>query len=500
MEFELTKDEKSIIKVIGVGGGGSNAVNHMFRQGIKGVDFMICNTDQQALDVSPVQIKITLGSSLTDGRGAGSIPAVGRNAAIENLEELREQLSQTKMVFITAGMGGGTGTGAAPIIAGLAREMGVLTVGIVTLPFEFEGSKRALQAQAGIDELKKNVDTLLVICNDKLREIYGNLTLKSAFSKADDILTTAARGIAEIITVTGYINVDFEDVKTVMTESGVAIMGSGLANGDNRAIKAVQQAIESPLLDDNNIEGAKYILLNITSGTSEVTMDEITEITDYIQREAGMTADVIWGNCEDESIEDGLMVTLIATGFKSSKDMGRERTLPEKKVTVLTPELPDARTNENVAEQKSSVSQEPVLKQNAELEQEKETEEYFSFEFDLSSKINKEQEPTLKRKEENQNEEKPVSKKLEQEPEEANEVLDRAQDRLMRLRQLSLKINSPNGIVDLEKEPAYKRRNIKLDQVPNSGESNVSRYTLTEDDDKKPEIRPNNSFLHDKVD
>src|ERR1700690_251019 len=288
MKFEISKDSPSIIKVIGVGGGGSNAVNHMFRQGIKGVEFVVCNTDSQALEISPVPHKIQLGASLTEGRGAGSIPEVGKNAAIENIDEIKSVLfDNTKMVFITAGMGGGTGTGAAPIIAQAAKEMGILTVGIVTVPFLFEGKKRKLQADTGIEELKKNVDTLLVICNDKLREMYGNLKLGEAFSHADDILTTAAKGIAEIITVTGYINVDFEDVKTVMTNSGVAIMGSAIANGDDRAIVAVEQALSSPLLNDNNIKGARYILMNIASGTHEVTMDEIGAITDYIQDEAG---------------------------------------------------------------------------------------------------------------------------------------------------------------------------------------------------------------------
>ena len=237
MQFDLPKDQNSIIKVIGVGGGGSNAVNHMYRQGINGVDFLICNTDQQALDASPVPIKVQLGTALTDGRGAGSIAEVGHNAALENYEEIRELLQGTRMVFITAGMGGGTGTGAAPVIAQIAKEMGILTVGIVTYPFQFEGKKRAKQAEEGITHLRQNVDTLLVVCNDKLREMYGNLSLKEAFGKADDILTTAAKGIAEVITVTGYINVDFEDVRTVMSNSGVAIMGSAKASGENRALR-----------------------------------------------------------------------------------------------------------------------------------------------------------------------------------------------------------------------------------------------------------------------
>ncbi|MCF8276348.1 MAG: cell division protein FtsZ [Flavobacteriales bacterium] len=319
MNFNLPKEETSIIKVIGVGGGGSNAVNHMYKQGIRGVDFVVCNTDQQALDMSPVPKKIALGSSLTEGRGAGAQAEVGRNAAIENLDDIKEVLHGTKMVFITAGMGGGTGTGAAPVIAEAARELGILTVGIVTIPFGFEGKKRKLQADFGLEELKKHVDTVLIISNDKLREMYGNLKLSEAFGQADDVLTIAAKGIAEIITVEGYVNVDFEDVRTVMTKSGVAIMGSATTSGPDRAIKAVEQALASPLLNDNNIFGASNILLYISSGKDEVTMDEVAEITDYIQDEAGMDADVIWGNGTDEDLNDELTLTIIATGFSGEK-------------------------------------------------------------------------------------------------------------------------------------------------------------------------------------
>ncbi|MDC0303836.1 cell division protein FtsZ [Flavobacteriales bacterium] len=320
MNFNLPQEGSSIIKVIGVGGGGSNAVNHMYKQGIKGVDFVVCNTDQQALDTSPVPKKIALGSSLTEGRGAGAQAEVGRNAAIENLDDIKELLEgNTKMVFITAGMGGGTGTGAAPIIAEAAKELGILTVGIVTVPFTFEGKKRKMQAEKGLEELKKHVDTVLVICNDKLRDMYGNLKLGEAFSQADDVLSIAAKGIAEIITIEGYVNVDFEDVRTVMTSSGVAIMGSATTAGEDRATKAVEQALASPLLNDNNIFGASNILLYISSGKEEVTMDEVAEITDYIQEEAGMDADVIWGNGTDLDLEDKLTLTIIATGFSGDK-------------------------------------------------------------------------------------------------------------------------------------------------------------------------------------
>jgi len=320
MNFNLPKEDSSIIKVIGVGGGGSNAVNHMYKQGIRGVDFVVCNTDQQALDMSPVPKKIALGSSLTEGRGAGAQAEVGRNAAIENLDDIKAVLeNNTKMVFITAGMGGGTGTGAAPIIAEAARELGILTVGIVTIPFNFEGRKRKVQADKGLEQLKNHVDTVLVISNDKLREMYGNLKLSEAFNQADDVLSIAAKGIAEIITVEGYVNVDFEDVRTVMTKSGVAIMGSATTSGEDRAIKAVHQALASPLLNDNNIYGASNILLYISSGKDEVTMDEVSEITDYIQEEAGLDADVIWGNGHDDDLDDKLSITVIATGFSGEK-------------------------------------------------------------------------------------------------------------------------------------------------------------------------------------
>ncbi|MCX7986657.1 MAG: cell division protein FtsZ, partial [Bacteroidales bacterium] len=283
IQFEIQKHRSSIIKVIGVGGGGGNAVNHMFRQGIKDVDFVVCNTDAQALANSPVPVKVQLGSSLTEGRGAGNKPDIGRQAAIENLQDIIDILAHnTKMVFITAGMGGGTGTGAAPVIAKAAKEMGILTVAIVTVPFRFEGQLRINQAIDGINELEKYVDSLLVIHNEKLREIYGNLKISEAFAKADDVLTIAAKGIAEIITVHGYVNVDFADVQTVMSNSGVAILGSARARGENRALDAIQQAINSPLLNNNDIRGAKSILLNITSGEDEVSMDEVGVITDYV--------------------------------------------------------------------------------------------------------------------------------------------------------------------------------------------------------------------------
>jgi cell division protein FtsZ len=336
-EFDL-QDTSSIIKVIGVGGGGSNAVNHMYNQGIVGVDFIVCNTDRQALDISPVPHKVQLGPELTEGRGAGMLPEVGMHAAIDNIEEIRELLSKnTKMVFVTAGMGGGTGTGAAPVIAQVAKDLGILTVGIVTVPFNFEGRKRRQQAEEGLDRMRQNVDTLLIINNERLREFGKNMSLTDAFSHADNILTVAAKGIAEVISVTGVINVDFNDVNTVLRNSGQAIMGSAIAEGEDRAIVAVKSALTSPLLNDNDINGARYVLLNITYGSKEVMMDEITEITDYIQDAAGATADVIWGHGIDASLGEKLSITLIATGFSSTPITGFEKA-PERKVVTLEDE------------------------------------------------------------------------------------------------------------------------------------------------------------------
>jgi cell division protein FtsZ len=325
MRFSLNRPNGASIKVIGVGGGGSNAVNYMFEQGINGVDFIVCNTDNQALVASPVPNRIQLGTTLTKGQGAGSNPEIGQNAAIENLDDVMKCVGEgTNMVFVTAGMGGGTGTGAAPIIARSCKEAGILTVGIITVPFGFEGRRRADQAGLGLEEMRDAVDTLLVIRNDKLRELFGNLTVGKAFSNADEVLCTAAKGIAEVITHTGDINVDMNDVKTVMRDSGVAIMGAGRAVGEGRALAAVTDAMESPLLNDNDITGARYVLLNITYGSEEALMDEITEITDHIQDCAGQEAEVIWGYGSDDSLENELCVTVIATGFESASDAGHD--------------------------------------------------------------------------------------------------------------------------------------------------------------------------------
>lgn len=357
--FDMPKTQSNTIKVIGVGGGGSNAVNHMFKQHIKGVDFVICNTDAQALENSPIPNKIQLGASLTSGLGAGANPEIGAQAAKESMQEIQQMLNtQTKMVFITAGMGGGTGTGAAPIIAKIAKDMDILTVGIVTMPFAFEGRMRSKQAQLGIDQLRQNVDSLIVINNNKLREVYGNLGFKAGFSKADEVLSTASKGIAEVITHHYKQNIDLHDAKTVLSNSGTAIMGSAKEEGQNRAKNAIVKALDSPLLNDNKITGAKNVLLLIVSGTNEVTLDEIGEINDFIQDEAGYDANIIMGIGEDENLGDAIAVTVVATGFAA--DQQGEITNTEVKKIVHTLE-DEQKATYNFSEQK--ITKSPTLEQ-----------------------------------------------------------------------------------------------------------------------------------------
>lgn len=483
MQFDLPKEQSSIIKVIGIGGGGNNAVTHMYKQGIRDVNFVICNTDEQHMEMSSVPTKIHLGPGLTEGRGAGSVPDIGRRATEESMADIEKILkTNTRMVFITAGMGGGTGTGGAPVVARMAKEMGILTVGIVTTPFEFEGKRRKQQAAEGIQQMKDSVDTLLVISNDKLREMYGNLTLSEAFAQADGVLTVAAKGIAEIITVPGSVNVDFEDVCTVMRESGVAIMGSASAQGDNRAARVVELALASPLLNDNDIRGARHILLNITSGPArEVTMDEISEITEYVQSAAGHEADVIWGNCLDERMEDRINLTVIATGFaggyKASKPAAEERVVldldkspepagfepPPPPAPVFAPPPPPVPAREESPQR--------------------------FFEFDLQPA-----EPPAT----------PVSPADNAFTEEEEEMLPQeprqTEDRVLKLRDLSIKLKNPTGVTELEKEPAFMRRGVKLEEPPHSSESSISRFSVEQGKDGRPEIRENNSFLHDNVD
>jgi cell division protein FtsZ len=353
LEFNLPKHQSNVIKVIGVGGGGSNAINHMFQQGIKGVDFVICNTDAQALQNSGVPNKIQLGVNLTEGLGAGANPDVGEEAAVESLEDIRRMLdTNTKMVFITAGMGGGTGTGAAPIIAKMAKELDILTVGIVTMPFQFEGKMRNEQAQRGIENLRQHVDSLVVINNNKLREVYGNLGFKAGFSKADEVLSTASRGIAEVITHHYTQNIDLRDAKTVLSNSGTAIMGSATALGQTRAQEAIMKALDSPLLNDNKITGAKNVLLLIVSGSQEITIDEIGEINDHIQNEAGHGANIIMGVGEDDALEESISVTIIATGFDLDQQNEISNTETKKVIHAL---------EESVDEDYSAVEKEPAI-------------------------------------------------------------------------------------------------------------------------------------------
>lgn len=566
MRFELPTEHNSIIKVIGVGGGGSNAVNYMYEQGINGVDFVVCNTDAQALDHSPVPLKIQLGATLTEGRGAGAIPEVGRNAAVENLDDVMKILTKnTTMVFVTAGMGGGTGTGAAPIIAKAARDLGILTVGIVTIPFMFEGRKRKNQAEQGLKEMRDSVDTLLVIKNDKLRELYGNLTLKAAFSHADEILCTAAKGIAEVITLTGEVNVDMNDVNTVMKNSGVAVMGSGKAKGEDRAMSAVTQALESPLLNDNDITGAEFVLLNVTHGEASVTMDEVMEITDYIQDKAGMSAEVIWGYGEDSTLGDDLCVTVIATGFSSQEIISgipvmepkiKIHTLEEQEPLQITSpiEKPTAPTNEPVKFDETTLD-EPFLKDSEEQTPEANTPDAPTAneapswlneteEADSSTLFSPTEEPFIKNTAVNDSTP-PLSEPASEEPkeevnkiiyeldkddlrptseapkapvdssikfthQEPNDRISRAdlaqlnQQRENRVKEFSHKLRTPGGLAQLENEPSYVRRNVKLDDIAHSSESQVSRYTLSEETDEQGNsetlLKDNNSFLHDNVD
>lgn len=356
ISFDLPKNQSNVIKVIGVGGGGSNAINHMFQAGIKGVDFVVCNTDSQALENSSVPNKIQLGVTLTEGLGAGANPEIGEKAAVESFEEIKQMLdTNTKMIFITAGMGGGTGTGAAPIIAKQAKELDILTVGIVTIPFQFEGRNRNEQAQLGVERLRKHVDSLIVINNNKLREVYGNLGFKAGFSKADEVLATASRGIAEVITHHYTQNIDLRDAKTVLSNSGTAIMGSAQASGASRATDAIMKALDSPLLNDNKITGAKNVLLLIVSGNEEITIDEIGEINDHIQLEAGHSANIIMGVGEDESLEDSIAVTIIATGFDVEQQ--NEITNTETKKIIHTLEDEQRAEQELIAKRTGSVSE-----------------------------------------------------------------------------------------------------------------------------------------------
>lgn len=491
-KFDIPAQSKSIIKVIGVGGGGSNAVKHMHKQGIKDVEFIICNTDHQALQSSTVPNKLQIGVDLTEGLGAGAKPERGRQAAIESKEQIRDLLNQgTKMLFITAGMGGGTGTGAAPVIAQVAQELGILTVGIVTAPFMFEGRKKRQQAEEGIKALSEHCDTVLVILNDKLPQIYGNLTMGAAFAKADTVLTTAAKSIAEIITVTADVNVDFEDVKTVMKDSGAAVMGSSVTDGENRARRAAEEALNSPLLNNTDIHGAQRILLSIMSGPEhELEMDELTEITGYIQEKAGQDAEMIFGHGIDESLGQSIRVTVIATGFAreahsiTTPAAGgsveaapaaapvAEAPRPEAPVAAPaavpfvpsfgTPEParvtfdlngPSAHTAPPLAGIPASAPTEPVLTSSAPA---------------------------------------PAVGPEAHRPRPAMDA--QALERRRRLQELSNGL--PPEAVSQYDTPAYLRRQVKLENVEPSSAQNISRFNLSDDN----ELLGDNRFLHDNVD
>lgn len=524
MEFNLPKDISSIIKVIGVGGGGSNAVNHMYNLGIRGVDFIVCNTDKQALDMSPVPVKIQLGLGLTEGRGAGSSPEVGEQAAMESIEEIEDVLNEdTRMVFVTAGMGGGTGTGGAPVVAKTAKDKGILTVGIVTVPFSFEGRRRRQQAEEGIERIRPYVDTLLIINNERLREISKNLTVTEAFSKADNVLSTAAKSIADVISVTGNINVDFNDVKTVMKDSGVAIMGSGLASGENRAIECVEHALQSPLLNDNDIEGANYVLLNITYGNVELTMDEISTITDYVQDQAGNSAEVIFGYGQDETLGDQLSVTLIATGFSKNPFTDMEKA-PEKTTRVLEVEKPAEKPVENTYVEANIVEKQEVemfIKTIEETEQQtgkftfeqaKAMEESrnqtvstqgneFIFEFEGENHEEVESEVTRYTLDGEIAEEETIDFSTQESHHEINaeETKKLTEERIERIRQFTSSIRNADGLNKYESEPAYLRKKIELENCTYS-EEEKSRYSIDKDVENGSRLSSNNSFLHDNVD
>jgi cell division protein FtsZ len=532
--FDLPKNSKSIIKVIGVGGGGSNAVNHMYSLGIKDVEFVVVNTDAQALKSSPVPLRLQLGANLTEGLGAGANPEQGRNAALESEDEIRELLADnTKMVFITAGMGGGTGTGAAPVVARIAKELNILTVGIVTAPFTFEGKKKMNVAQQGIESLRENCDTVLVILNDKLREIYGNLAIRTAFSKADDILSTAARSIAEIITVHQDVNVDFEDVKTVMKDAGAAVMGSSTEEGEGRAIRAAGAAISSPLLNNVDIKGAEKILLSIMSGEEEeLSMDELSEITEYIQEKAGDSAEVIFGQGIDPELGKAIRVTVIATGFEMDRLAGssaRPATTTTKQVTsAFAPNMPrhfmveepleektlinlnsgkSEKVKEDMVEEGSSftfsfpkafapkpipASETPAEKIEAKKEEVKQLEAPEKIVHGLISESEEEKEETPKKKEELAA------------PALANDYYDQMKQKaIQRAHERFEKLKGNRNLNPTAEElkeklavPAYQRKNVVLNEPQHSSEPSISKYNLSDDN----EILGNNRFLHDNVD
>jgi len=537
MDFQMPKNQSSQIKVMGIGGGGSNAVNYMFEHGIKGVDFVICNTDAQALEASPVPIKIQLGASLTEGLGAGSNPEVGRKAAEESADRIIELLdANTKMLFLTAGMGGGTGTGAAPVIAEIAREKGILTVGVVTNPFSTEGGYRKQYAEDGLAELKKYVDTLLIINNDKLIEVYGDLTFTQAFGKANEVLNTATKGIAEVISQHLLVNIDLNDARKVLENSGTAVMGQAIAEGENRAIEAVMGALDSPLLNDNDITGAQQVLLKIVTGNGddEIKMSELFKIKNKIQEAAGRNVNIIEGIGIDPELGAAVSVTVVATGFEEKRK--------PKGTTIVGLDEEDVKVNEKI---ESSLSIEPVVdllsndspQHILDLEEEEyiapidelmtfgipeavqtipQIEEDKKIVFELNIDEEEEtpeqvissilqEEPKVEMKtvvlEMDDEQEVEILRTLDSNPKVSPDNMKvEARERENRLRAISQQLRTPSGLTNLEDIPAYKRNEIELDETSHSAENEISTYTLSDGKNNSTELKQNNSFLHDNVD
>ena len=553
IDFNLPKNQSSVIKVIGIGGGGGNAINYMYENGIEGVDFAVCNTDTQALEASPIPVKIQLGENLTNGLGAGSNPEVGMKAAVESIDRVNELLdSNTNMLFITAGMGGGTGTGAAPIIAKAANEKGILTVGVVTMPFETEGGRRHDHAKTGLEELRKHVDTLLVINNQKLLEVHGDLTLSKAFSKANEVLNIATKGIAEVITQHLTVNIDLSDARLVLQDSGTAIMGQAEAEGENRAVEAVKDALDSPLLNDNDIFGSKHVLLKIVTGDSEedeISMNELKLITDTIQRQAGNNVNIINGVGTDPELGSKLSVTVIATGFEAKAeeedvlvDIGEDETLD----TISSDKNRKLETPENIIEDFSQQSMfdfednihfsekeiieadendlmEPVEEEKIELNENNNQEKRVVLTLDdeideFKEEITLENESAIIDEEKYSDKELQGSFKTEKEvvednlesslntesmsvnsqDVEENEIASRKREE--KLKNISNILRTPSGLTDLIDEPAFKRNGIDLEETSHSAESEISSQTLSLGDDNVVHLKQNNSFLHDNVD
>jgi cell division protein FtsZ len=537
-EFQLPKNQSSQIKVMGVGGGGSNAVNYMFEHGIKGVDFVICNTDLQALEASPIPIKIQLGENLTEGLGAGSDPDVGMKAAHESADRISELLdANTKMLFITAGMGGGTGTGAAPVIAEIAREKGILTIAVVTHPFSNEGGYRKKYAKEGLEELKKQVDTLLIINNDKLIEIYGDLTLTQAFGKANEVLNTATKGIAEVISQHLKVNIDLNDARKVLANSGTAVMGQAEATGENRAIEAVNDALDSPLLNDNDITGAEQVLLKIVSGVGddEIKMSELSTIKSKIQQAAGRDVNIIEGIGFDADLGSAVSVTVIATGFETKK-VNEPRTIKLEESNLVNDNIEldlvnDKRDEISVNQQTLSLDDSfefvnTKSKMTSEVNEEDNSLKTVLTLEDEGAVIHVEDENSnIFIEEVNDNINDPnnfiadlvedlakenLNESINDNEEKINSDVDiisgnqnmriEAREREDRLRDISIKLRTPSGLTRLEDEPAFKRNNINLEDTMHSSEDNVSHYTLTETDSDKLILKDNNPYLHDNVD